>query len=173
MKIQNSTVNDIEDIRRLYDEAIAYQKNKKGLPWQILAKEIIEMEIIENRQWKLVIDNEIACVWVTTFSNPEIWGEKNLTPSVYLHRIATNPKFRGQNVISKVINWAKEFGVQNKKSKLRLDTAGINPGLITMYVKNGFKFIDITEIGSSEKLPTHYHNVPICLFEITLDTAIL
>jgi GNAT superfamily N-acetyltransferase len=169
MKIQNSTVNDVQSIIALYDTAISYQKEKKCLPWPTLERELIETEIKENRQWQLLIGNEVACIWVTTFDDPEIWGNKNTDPSVYLHRIATNPKFRGNNIISKVIDWAIEFALQNKKENLRLDTAGINPGLITMYVKNGFKFISITEMGESQKLPSHYHNASVCLFEIKLN----
>ncbi|KLT70865.1 GNAT family N-acetyltransferase [Flavobacterium sp. ABG] len=168
MKIVNSTIDDIPSIKTLYDEAIVYQKEKKGTPWPDLPKEIIASEIAENRQWKLVLNDEIVCVWVTTFDDPEIWNEKNADPSVYLHRIATNPNFRGLNIISKVLEWTKNFALQNNKKYVRLDTAGINPGLITMYVKIGFKFIEITKIKNPEKLPAHYHNVPVCLFEIKL-----
>ncbi|WP_281321969.1 GNAT family N-acetyltransferase [Flavobacterium aestivum] len=169
MEIKNSSISDVQNILTLYDTAISYQNEKKGLPWPTLERELIETEVKENRQWQLLIDNEIACIWVTTFDDPEIWGDKNADPSVYLHRIATNPKFRGQNIVSKVIDWAKEFAVQNKKEYLRLDTASINPGLITMYVRNGFKFISIIEMRESNKLPSHYHNASVCLFEIKLN----
>ncbi len=35
-------------------------------------KELVETETKENRQFKLVINNTIACVWAITFSDPEI-----------------------------------------------------------------------------------------------------
>ncbi len=168
MEIKNSTIKDVESILKLYKEAIAYQNEKKGIPWQMLESEVVENEIQENRQWKLIIDNEIACVWVTTFDDVEIWRDKNSEPSVYLHRITTNAKFRGKNILSLVITWAKDFASKNNKTFLRLDTAGINPGLITAYVKNGFKFIATTTIETPHNLPTHYNNAPICLFEMNL-----
>lgn len=34
-----------------------------------------------------------------------IWGDKNSEPSVYLHRIATNPNFRGQKQVIEVVKW--------------------------------------------------------------------
>ena len=168
MKIINSTINDLESIQILYNKAITYQKSKKGLPWPIIDKDLIEQEILENRQWKLTIDADIACIWMTTFNDPDIWLEKNEAPSMYIHRIAMNPKFRGKNLLSNVFDWAKSFAVQNQKKLLRLDIASINPGLITLYVKNGFKFIDIHEIGISENLPSHYHNASVCLLEMKI-----
>lgn len=168
IEIKNSDLNDVENILEFYREAIAYQKKKNGIPWQITERSSIEKEVKENRQYKLLVGNEIACIWVVAFNDHEIWGDKDSEPSVYLHRIATNPKFRGRNLVSEVITWAKGFALKNHKRYLRLDTAGINPGLITKYVQNGFKFIDTTEIGVSDSLPAHYHNAQICLFEMNL-----
>ncbi len=168
MKITNSNLKDIQNIQNLYTDAITYQKEKKGLPWPTIDKKLIEQEISENRQWKLIIDEEIACIWMTTFNDPEIWQQKNDDPSVYIHRIAMNPKFRGHNILSKVFDWSKDYAIQNQKFFLRLDIASINPGLITVYVKNGFKFIDIHEMGFSKNLPSHYHNTAVCLLEMKL-----
>ncbi|RNL94537.1 GNAT family N-acetyltransferase [Sinomicrobium pectinilyticum] len=169
MKIENSTLEDLKNILSLYASAIAYQKEKKGLPWPNLDREMIEKEIIEKRQWKLTINGTIACIWVTTFDDPEIWGEKNNQPSIYLHRIATDPVFRGLNVIAKVFDWTKTFARVNQKNYIRLDIASINPGLITMYVRNGFKFIGMNKMGVSESLPAHYNNATVCLFEMKLN----
>ncbi|MBQ0741472.1 GNAT family N-acetyltransferase, partial [Aquimarina celericrescens] len=61
---------------------------------------MVEKEIQENRQWKLLLDNKIACVWATTFSDAQIWEEKNKDTAVYIHRIAVNPDFRGKHFIA-------------------------------------------------------------------------
>lgn len=92
MKIEISTYEDIDDIFRLYKEATSFQKIKfPGNQWPEFSRELIEKEIEENRQFKIVIDDNIACIWAITFSDPEIWGQKNSDPAVYIHRIATHP----------------------------------------------------------------------------------
>lgn len=95
MHIENSTINDLDEIFRLYAIASEYQKSKKTVVvWPIFERQLVETEIAENRQWKLLIGEEIACVWATTFSDEQIWEERNADAAIYIHRIATNPKFR-------------------------------------------------------------------------------
>ena len=57
--------------------AIAYQKTKFNKQWQGFDRALVEKEISENRQWKITIDNEIACVFAITFEDKSIWKEKN------------------------------------------------------------------------------------------------
>jgi hypothetical protein len=50
------------------------------------------------------MNNEIACVFATTFSDPLIWEKRDTDPSVYIHRIATNPNFRGNNLVAAIVS---------------------------------------------------------------------
>ncbi|GAA3511148.1 GNAT family N-acetyltransferase [Aquimarina addita] len=169
MKIIKSTLADIESIVQLYDMAIAFQNQKKGTPWPKNSKELIETEIREERQYKLIINNEIACIWVYTFNDPEIWGIKNQDSSIYIHRIAAHPKYRGQDLISNVFEWTKIYALKNNLNYIRLDIAGVNLGLINLYKKNGFTYLGTTIIEDPKNLPTHYHNIEVCLLEMCLN----
>jgi hypothetical protein len=97
-QIQNSNINDIDEIFRLYKIATDFQKTRFTIHWPQFDIKLIETEISENRQWKIIADGKIACIWATTFYDPQIWEERNDDPAVYIHRIATNPDFRGQNL---------------------------------------------------------------------------
>ena len=114
------------------------------------------------------MDNSIACIWAVTFTDAESWGKKNSDPSIYIHRIATNPHFRGQNFVSTIVSWAKEYALQNNKKHIRLDTCGDNTKLITHYCNAGFKFLGIKKLKDSKGLPKHYENADVCYFEIAL-----
>jgi len=131
-------------------------------------KELMEKEIIENRQWKLIVDGQIACVWATTFDDEHIWEEKNVDASIYIHRIATNPDFRGKNFVSIIVDWAKEYAKNNHKDFVRLDTVGNNLKLIELYKNAGFNFLGFYTLKDTSNLPSHYHVLPTCLFEIKL-----
>ena len=131
-------------------------------------KQLVETELAENRQWKLVIDGTIACVWAITFSDAQIWEELNADPAVYIHRIATHPGFRGRKFISVIVDWAITFAKANGKSFVRLDTLGNNTKLIEHYTGAGFRFLGIFQLKNAAGLPAHYHQTPACLFEIAL-----
>jgi ribosomal protein S18 acetylase RimI-like enzyme len=169
MEIKNCSTEDVTEIFRLYKLASAYQKSKqKVVVWPEFEKQLVVTEVAENRQWKLIIDNQIACVWATTFSDEQIWEERNADPSIYIHRIATNPDFRGKNFVSLIVAWAKEYAKTNNKYFVRLDTLGNNTKLIEHYTNAGFYFLGMFDLKDTKGLPVHYHNIPACLFEIKL-----
>jgi hypothetical protein len=53
------------------------KKNKNVVVWPNFDQHLIETELSENRQWKLIIENQIACVWAITFNDAEIWEERD------------------------------------------------------------------------------------------------
>jgi ribosomal protein S18 acetylase RimI-like enzyme len=169
IQIENCTANDIPEIFRLYNFASAYQKSKQTVVvWPQFERQLVETEVSESRQWKLMIGEQIACVCATTFTDEQIWEERNTDAAVYIHRIATNPDFRGNNLVSIIVEWAKQYAKVNGKYFVRLDTLGNNTKLIDYYTKAGFHFLGMFDLKNTDGLPDHYHNVPACLFEIKL-----
>ena len=165
MQITNSERSDSSIIFSLYRIATAYMKSKNQVAWPEFSKALIENEIEEKRQWKLVKDGQVACIWATTLNDELIWGAANNEPSLYIHRIATNPDFRGQNLVRHIVHWADEYGKNNNLKFVRMDTVGLNKGLIGHYEKLGFKFIGTKELENTEGLPDHYKEGPVCLFQ--------
>lgn len=169
MTIKPSTLNDLGEITRLYELARNVQQMKGAVAWPIFNRVMIETDISENRQWKITIDNQVACVWTTTFQDPQIWEERNQDPSVYIHRIATNPMFKGLNLVSEIVEWARDYAAKNKKMFIRMDTVGENKGLIAYYQKCGFDFLGLLTLKNTEGLPAHYINATVSLFQLSLD----
>ncbi len=159
MIIENSTDADIDKIFRLYAQASAYQRLKKTVVvWPQFEWDLVATEIAERRQWKLMIEDEIACVWATTFNDAQIWEERDSDPSVYIHRIATNPAFRGNNFIDIIVNWAKAYAKKNDKHFVRLDTLGNNVKLIDHYKRAGFNFLGMYDLKNTAGLPGSLQN---------------
>ena len=168
MKICNSQVQDISTIFKLYKIATKFQNEKSVVPWPNFERKLIEKEISENRQWKLIIDDQIACIWATTDSDPQIWGDKNIDPSIYIHRITTNPIFRGRNLVKNIVKWSIKFAQKKNKKFIRMDTVGENIGLISHYKKCGFDFLGLSKLKETSNLPSHYQNATVSLFQITI-----
>lgn len=170
MKISTSTSDDIPQIFRLYNDAIKYQA--KIFPesvWSGFEEDMVRNEVIENRQFKLMIDDNIACVWAVKYSDPQIWEEKDNTDSIYIHRIATNPDFRGNNFVSAIVDWAKVFAKKKHKKFIRMDTCGDNKRLIKHYTKSGFNYLGMKKLKDYSNLPSHYQEAEVCYFEIKVD----
>ncbi len=164
--IEAAVLEDIDRVFELYDLATSYQKTKTDRTWSGFEKELIETEILQNRLWKIIENNEIACIFSIAFSDEAIWGERDKDKSVYLHRIATNPEFRGKGYVKRIIQWAREYALANEIKYIRLDTFGDNDALIDYYVKCGFKFLGLTSPKDTNELPKHYEGISLSLFEI-------
>ena len=116
MDVVNSTLHDLSNIFDLYKTATELIKSKNQVAWPTFSKNLITQEIEENRQWKLIIDNKIACVWATTDSDPQIWKKRNEDPAIYIHRISTNPEFRGKHLVNDIVKWSISYVKENKKT---------------------------------------------------------
>ena len=167
--IKNITIKDIDEVYSLYNIASNYQNSKKTVVvWPDFDREMVTNEILENRQFKILIDNKIACIWAVTFSDEQIWEERNIDTAIYIHRIATHPDFRGNDFVSKIVLWAKEYVTEKKIQYIRLDTLGENTKLIRHYKNAGFDFLGMFDLKNTSNLPEHYKLAPVCLFEIDL-----
>jgi RimJ/RimL family protein N-acetyltransferase len=166
MLIANSTAADINTIFHLYDEAVKFQKTVFNKQWQGFERDLIETEIAENRQWKIVSGGEVACIFAITFNDPLIWKEKDKDAAIYIHRIVTNPQFRGGGYVREIVKWAKEYAKNMGKNFVRMDTWGDNEKLRDYYISCGFEYLGITEMKNTEGLPKHYQDLSLSLFEI-------
>lgn len=169
MTIENCITEDVESIYNLYEEARILQTEKQMVVWPYFDKKFIEKEVLNKQQWKLLVDKEIACNWAITFTDKEIWEDKEKGDAIYIHRIVTNPKYRGNNFVKAIVDWARPYALEKEKKFIRLDTLGNNTKLIQHYTNSGFAFLGMVKLTNTGTLPLHYQKEPnCCLFEIEL-----
>lgn len=168
MNIINSEIEDLAAIMALYDDAIAHQKAVSNLVWKGFDQNMVIDEINENRQWKILIDNQIACVFMTAYNDPAIWNEKDKDSAIYLHRIVTNPHFRGKGFVKIITDWAIDYAQKHDIDFVRLDTWQDNEKLHAIYRNAGFVYQGIKQITPDSDLPKHYWGTKLGLFEIRL-----
>jgi hypothetical protein len=170
LDIKNCSLHDLDTILTFYDAAIALQTQKKTVVWPKFERSFVEREIREGRQWKIMIGNEIACNWAITFEDKEIWGERDDNNSIYIHRFAANPAFRGNRFIDVIVPWARAYAISKGRKYLRLDTLGNNTRLIEHYKSAGFNFLGISKLTNTQNLAVHYQREPnCCFFEIMVN----
>jgi hypothetical protein len=169
MEFLTSETEDIDEIFRLYALAIEFQKTKFDKAWLPFDRKFIEREIAEKRHWKILVDERIACIFSIAYEDPLIWKEKGRDPAIYIHRIVTNPDFRGQRFVPKITDWACGYAKSIGKKFVRMDTWGDNQKLIDYYTECGFEFLGVVTPTITAELPKHYEGITLSLFEIQLD----
>ncbi|CAD2221435.1 Acetyltransferase (GNAT) family, putative [Angomonas deanei] len=165
--IVRSTLDDVDTHMRLYDEAIRFQQKMGHNNWIPFERERVIREMKEGIQYKIIDDasGEVAGVFIIEESDPAIWGERDKDPSFYIHRITTNPQFRGNNLVSLIVNYLKENA--DGKSYIRMDTKNGNEKLIRYYIDRcGFSPAGTIALGDVPTLPKHFQNIDLFLFEM-------
>lgn len=166
LTIVNSTIEDIDFIFQLFDQAIRYQKVNRYDLWPVFDRALIEKEISEHRHWKILENDLILCVFSIQYNDPIIWGEKDSEPSVYIHRIAVNPVAKGRRLVCLIKEWAIVHAKVHGKKFVRMDTWGRNEQLRKYYVDCGFHYIGQQHLTKTDGLPDHYGGDELSLFEL-------
>ncbi len=165
MEVRRTLPDERGEVLELYGHASALQRAKGQVEWPPIDPALVDMEIQEGRQWQIRLEGRMACVWVVAYEDPQIWGELDADPSVYLHRIATHPDFRGRRMVGKVVEWACAHAQTEGRTHLRLDTVGNNAALIQLYTGHGFTFLGAEVLEDVDGLPGHYADGPCLRFE--------
>lgn len=166
MEIINATIEDLDTLMSLYDDAIAHQKAVSDLVWKGFDKAMVLREIEENRQWKIIIGGAVACVFMTAYNDRAIWDEKDVDSAIYIHRISTNPAFRSRGFAKLITDWAIDYARANEIDFVRLDTWQDNKKLHQIYLNAGYTYVGKKLMVPSEDLPRHYWGTTLGLFEI-------
>ncbi len=91
--------------------------------------------------------------------DPYFWPEISNRDSLFLHKLAIRPQYRGSGKGNELIKLAEQEAIQRGLTWLRLDCDDREP-LHRFYLDNGFELVDIKAIDAFkvaryEKLLTH------------------
>jgi len=165
VEIINCAERDIDNMVHLYRGAIEFQKQNGFNEWKEFDRDLVSLEIKQKRQWKIVIDGEIACIFCVAYSDPLLWRELDDSNSIYLHRIATNQKYKGKGFTGVIIEWARKQWPDARY--IRMDTWAENRALTAYYLKYGFSIAGYCQLDKEAKdLPLHYSSLKLVLLQM-------
>lgn len=173
MRIVNAATDDLDVIFDLYDKAIEFQKKVFDKHWLGFDAEMVGREISESRLWKITEDEDTVCIFSVAYEDPIIWGEDSGKSAMYIHRIVTNPEFRGRGYARIITEWAKEHARVKSLRFVRMDTWGDNEKLKEYYEGCGFEYKGLMTPAESDTLPKHYSGINLGLFEIDLSDGLV
>ncbi len=167
-QIINTTNEDLEFIYSLFEEAIAYQKRKNYPAWNGFDKDVLVKDVEQKQHYKIIIDQEITCVFSVLKADPLIWGEREKGDAIYLHRIVVNPKHKGVRQFDKILRWAINYVTHLNRKLIRMDTWAHNSNIIDYYKSYGFEFLGNFKTSDTPDLPIQNRNLEVALLEYKL-----
>ena len=171
MRFENATASDFDLIFDLYDKAIEFQRTVFDKQWLGFDANLVNREIDEGRLWKIVDDGGVACIYSVAYEDPIIWGEGSDIGAMYVHRIVTNPDFRGRGYVRTIVDWARKHAAENDLRYIRMDTWADNLKLKEYYIGCGFEWKGTVSPEDSTTMPAHYRGIQLGLFEMDLDAT--
>lgn len=167
-QIIHTQKSDLPFIYSMFEDAIIYQK-RNGFPvWPDYDKGVLDRDIEQKLQYKIVIDGQIACIFSTCFSDEIVWRERDQGDAIYLHRVVVNPSFKGQKQFAKVLEWSKNHAATKNLPFLRMDTWADNPSIIAYYQSFGFEVYGYFRNPDTEDLPIQQRGNLVVLLEYAL-----
>lgn len=171
MRFENAIPADFDTIFDLYDKAIEFQKTVFDKQWLGFDVDLVNREIDDGRLWKIVEEDNVACIYSIAYADPIIWGSESHIAAMYIHRIVTNPEFRGRGYVRTIVNWAREHAAENDLLYSRMDTWADNLKLKDYYTGCGFEWKGTVSPEDSTTMPAHYRGIQLGLFELDLRTT--
>lgn len=164
-RIIETELEDLPFIYGLFDQAIVYQK-AKGFPvWPSYDRAGLREDIQLERQFKVIQEEDIACIFTITLKDEIVWRERDRGDALYLHRVVVNPVFKGNRLFGHIMDWAIRKAQELDLVFLRMDTWGDNPNLISYYQEFGFQIIEYWQTPNSKALPIQQRGNKVVLLE--------
>lgn len=168
-QIINTTPSDWNTIMELFQKAMELQGKNGYKVWAEIDEAGLKRDIEKGLQYKIIRNGNLLCIFSVQFSDPFIWQERDNKDAIYLHRIVVNPDFKGQKQFEKVLNWSKQFVIQNNLKYVRMDTWADNGKIIEYYKTFGFEFIGNYKTGDEPELPIQNRNLEVALLEMSVN----
>ncbi len=160
MIITKACLNDIDDILKIANQAIAYFKSRNINQWQdgYPNKEVFLNDINNNSLYVVKETERVVAIFA-------LYGHEDSYNTIYdgkwhsdnnyavIHRIALADEYKGKGVAKLIIDFVKE-----KCSYIRIDTHKDNINMQRCLYKNGFKYCGIIHLSrdGEERLAFDY-----------------
>lgn len=98
------------------------------------------------------VDGEIACAFILQDSDVGYWGVRPENEAVYLHKLCVRRSFAHQDMTKAVVEAIKEECRNRGVKYIRLDTGLDEKVVRKIYLKAGFKIVDIIDYPNGKSL---------------------
>lgn len=151
MNFRKTTIEDINNIMNIINEAKEYFKKNRINQWQdgYPNSDTIYTDIKNNSSYVLESENKILATAMVSFKEDKTY--KNIYNGQWLnngdyaviHRIAVSEKVKGNGIASAIIKEVEGLCKENGVTSIKIDTHKENISMQKLLEKNAFKYCGI------------------------------
>ncbi len=138
--------NQIDEAIQIMKEVASWGRNKGFRVWKdewLTKEELLTSEVQPENFYIGKIDGKTACAFILQWSDAEYWNDTK--KAAYLHKLCVRREFAGKNISHVTIEAIKKICRENEIKFIRLDTALDEKVIRKLYLKQGFKIVDIID----------------------------
>ena len=151
MKFRKTTVEDINNVMKIINEAKEYFRKNRVDQWQngYPNSDTIYNDIKKNSSYVLESENKILATAMVSFEEDKtykkIYNGEWLNSGNYavIHRIAVSEKVKGNGIASAIIKEVESLCKENRVNSIKIDTHKDNISMQKLLEKNDFKYCGI------------------------------
>ena len=139
--------NQLDDAIRIMKEVALWGRNKGFRVWrdEWLTKEELITEDAQPENFYIgKMDGAAVCAFILQWRDTEYWADAK-NDAVYLHKLCVRREFAGKNMARLTIEAIRQLCQKKGIRYIRLDTALDEKVVRKIYLKLGFKIVDIID----------------------------
>ncbi|THA76353.1 GNAT family N-acetyltransferase [Streptomyces sp. A0642] len=152
MKITTARPHDVTKLLAFREEAAAWLTRLGSDQWQRPYPADRLLATIRAGSVFLVMDGDMTAATITLSQDVEegLWTEQELSePSTFVTKLTVARSHAGQNLGSRLLDWAGDRAYRNGVDWLRLDAWTTNEALQRYYVRQGFQHVRTVREGGA------------------------
>ena len=95
---------------------------------------------------------EVACAFILQNTDVQYWGNTPVNEAVYLHKLCVRREFAHQGMTKSVVEAIREACKKKGVKYIRLDTGLDEKVVRKIYLRAGFKIVDIIDYENGKSL---------------------
>jgi ribosomal protein S18 acetylase RimI-like enzyme len=140
--------NQIDEAISVMKEVAEWGRNKGFRVWLdewLTKEELITDEVQPENFYIGKADGIIACAFILQWHDSEYWDDADRNEAVYLHKLCVKRDFAHRNMASIVVETVKRLCREKQIKYIRLDTGLDEKVVRKIYLRCGFKIVDIID----------------------------
>ena len=153
--------NQIDEAIRIMKEVAMWGRNKGFRVWRdewLTKKELITIDAQPENFYIGKMDGVAVCAFILQRRDSEYWADAQ-DEAVYLHKLCVRREFAGKNMTRFIIEAIKQLCKKEGIRYIRLDTALDEKIVRKIYLKLGFKIVDIIDYPNGRSIALYELNV--------------
>lgn len=155
--IEKGNLNDLDELENLYNELNDFLSSNINYPGWIKGvypiRETALNGIQQDNLFVLRIGDTITGSIILNHEPEQAyeqvkWGlEADYKDVIVIHTLVVKPSFMKQEIASRLMEFSKEYSIQQNMKTIRLDVSIKNTPAIHLYERHGYQYVGTVDLG--------------------------